>query len=369
MEAAFVTGPAKNLIGFARRARAGVGGRLIELSVVTYERGSNPEPNPFVEAAREAGLRVDLVRERGRFDHAVVEQLRRIVDEHRPDIVQTHNVKSHFLMRWSGLSERYRWLAFHHGYTSTDWKMKVYNQLDRWSLRRPRHLVTVCGAFARQLEEIGVARSRITIRHNFIPSVPAADPAVASHLRQTIGIAAGIPILLSVGRLSHEKGHVDLVEALGLLKDQPFHLVIAGEGPGRVAIEESIARCGLRGKITLAGLQHNIQPYYEMADMVIMPSHSEGSPNALLEAMMGGLPIVATRVGGIPEIVNDGETAILVEARQPQALAEGIRKMLLEPEKGKQMGRAARVLAESGYSAEAYCRALTGLYQAVLAGT
>jgi glycosyltransferase involved in cell wall biosynthesis len=362
MEADFVTGPAKNLIGFATRARAAGFQPRIELSIVTYERGSDPPPNAFVDAAREAGLTVDLVREKGRFDTAVMSQLREVLERRQPQIVQTHNVKSHFLFRLAGLDRKYHWLAFHHGYTTTDRKMLLYNQLDRWSLRAPRHLVTVCGAFQQQLRQIGIDASRITIRHNFIRPLPPVDAELRAGTRASIAAPDGTPILLCVGRLSREKGHLDLVEALARVTHLQWHLVVAGEGPERPKIEAALERHRLQDRVTLVGLQANIQRYYAIADLLVMPSHSEGSPNALLEAMIAGVPIVATAVGGIPEIVTDGQTARLVAARDAAGLAEQIAGLLKDPEARLRLAEAARAEAEGQYSPEAYCRCLAGIY-------
>ena len=138
MESDFVTGPAKNLLEFAKRARQAPDGLPgVDVSTATYLRGNeSPADNGFVTAAERACIRMDLIREKARFDPAVIPQIRAILETHKPDIVQTHNVKSHFLMRYSGLWREYRWLAFHHGYVTTDAKMRLYNQLDRWSLQK-----------------------------------------------------------------------------------------------------------------------------------------------------------------------------------------------------------------------------------------
>src|SRR5262249_47065721 len=128
MEAQFVTGPAKNLLAFAKRVRADV-----ELSVITYHRNPRLRPgqNPFIAACESAGVPVDVVHEQGRFDRSIIPQITEAMTNRQPDIVQTHNVKSHFLMRYTGLYRIYPWIAFHHGYTTTDLKMRLYNQLDR----------------------------------------------------------------------------------------------------------------------------------------------------------------------------------------------------------------------------------------------
>jgi len=372
MEATFVTGPAKNLIEFARSARTAEEDLpALEFTVVSYQRGRGESPNAFVEAARSAGIPVDIVYESGRFDPSVLSQLKAIVAARYPEIIQTHNVKSHFLMRVSGLWRTHCWVAFQHGYTATDLKMRCYNQLDRWSLRAPRHVVTVCQRFAMDLEANGVDRRRITVRHNSVKPFPALAPGAAEGIRKTLPEpAAGI--LLSVGRLSREKGHVDLIRALGRLRRQwprdEFHLLIVGEGPERSRIEAARAEEGLGDRITLTGLRGDVGAYYSIADLVVMPSHSEGSPNALLEAMIAGAAVVATRAGGIPEIVVHEESAILVETGDPEGMATAIHRLLHDPEKRRQLAEKARVVARTEYSPQAYRRSLGRVYTQALEG-
>jgi glycosyltransferase involved in cell wall biosynthesis len=368
MEATFVTGPAKNLIEFAQRSKTPDADLpAMEFSVATYQRGQD-SANPFVDAARAAGIPVDIIHETGRFDRSVLPQLRAIVAARRPDIIQTHNVKSHFLLRASGLWKTHRWIGFQHGYTTTDFKMRCYNQLDRWSLRAPHHLITVCEAFADDLVRQGSLRNRITVQHNSIKPFAPLDPEIVRNLRKTLPASASI--LLTVGRLSHEKGHLDLLQALASIRrqwpDDAFHLVIAGEGPERPAIEAAIASEGLASHVTLAGLQHDIRPYYAVADLVVMPSHSEGSPNALLEAMIASKPIVATRAGGIPEIVENEQTAILVEPRRPAALADAVHRLLHDPETSQRLAANAYTLASTQFSPAAYRRKMGQLYCDVL---
>jgi len=368
MEAQFVTGPAKNLLEFAQRAREG--SPAVDLSVITYERsnGTSASANPFVEAAERAGVPVDIVHESRRFDRSIVPQIAGALERRAPDIVQTHNVKSHFLMRYSGLYRRYRWIAFHHGYVTTDLKMRAYNQLDRWSLRAPVHLVTVCAPFEQQLVNHGVASGRITVRHNAIKPFAAVEPERVAALRREFDIAEDVPVLLMVSRLSHEKGHVDCLEALSRLKSRgaAFRAVIVGEGPERGAIERAIDRLKLGSEVTLAGHQNDVRAYFGLASFFLMPSHSEGSPNALLEAMAAGVPIVASRVGGIPEIVENGRTGVLVEPRRPDLLADAIAQLIANPATARRLAENAR--AETArFTYEAYHRGLIEVYGRVLA--
>jgi glycosyltransferase involved in cell wall biosynthesis len=246
--------------------------------------------------------------------------------------------------------------------------MRCYNQLDRWSLRAAERVVTVCGAFARDVQATGVPAERIIVQHNSVKPFQPAAPAVRDALRATF--PSGAPILLVVGRLSHEKGHIDLLDALDMLRrntSQPFHAVFVGDGPEQRKVEAARARLGLESYVTMAGLQHDVRPYYGIATLVVMPSHSEGSPNVLLEAMAAGVPVVATRVGGVPEIANDGETALLVESRKPPAMAAALQRMLEDEALRTRLACNAKTLAGQKYSPDAYRRSLVGIYEKVLA--
>ena len=376
IEATTVTGPAKNLLAFCRRAAAGpVGEGLprVEATIVTFERaGADRAPNAFVDAARDAGLETEVLRERFRFDTRVVGELRRVVERRAPDLLQTHMVKSHFFARLSGLGRRLPWVAYHHGYTTTDLKMRAYNQLNRWSLPSAARVVTVCGPFAEQLARTGVKRERIRVLHNSVVA-PAAPPAAeVAALRARLGLGEGEKVLLAVGRLSREKGHADLVRAVARLRATgpgvDFKLVILGEGPERAAVEEEARRLGVFESIVFAGHAPDVRPFYALADALALPSHSEGSPNVLLEAMAAGVAVAATRVGGVPEIASDEETALLVPARDPDALAAAFGRLLSDRTLARELAARARGHVLAHFSPEAYARALVGIYTELVPG-
>ena len=385
MEATTVTGPAKNLLNFCRLASSSAfcADELprVEVSVVTFhrttegsERDGTPNhgaaPNQFVAAARAAGLEVDVIYERHRFDRRVIPQLRSVVERRAPDIVQTHMVKSHFLAGLAGLGRVRPWVAFHHGYTATDRKMHVYNQLDRWSLPRAARVITVCGPFAEQLEHLGVAPERIRVRHNSITAPAPVSEAERLALRKSLGVAEGERMVLAVGRLSREKGHVDLVRALAAMRRLApalaLKLVLVGEGPERARVAAEAHASGLAERVIFAGQTNEVRHFYAAAEVLALPSHSEGSPNVLLEAMAAGLPVVATRVGGVPEIATDGENALIVPPRNTAALASALTRLLTDPALASRLGTSAQSLVITRFSPEAYARSLVNIYRDLL---
>jgi len=367
MEARTVTGPAKNLIAFAAQARTlgGSGGPEVDLSVATFERAT-ASSEPFCTALREQGIPCDVIAEKHAGDIGVLPQLRRIIAARRPDIIQTHNTKSHFLLRTTGVARGARWIAFHHGFTASDWKDRVHNQLGRWSLKGAPRVVTVCRAFAQELMAAGVAGDRISICHNSVSPWAAPPAEEVAALKASLGIPREALVILAAGRLSKEKGHRDLVSAAaGLRNAHPsleFRLLILGEGPERQTLEMTASRLGVGGHLLLPGLQSNIRPYYAMADVFVLPSHSEGSPNVLLEAMAAGLPIVATAVGGSVELVADGETALLGNARDPESLCSAMERLLSDPGLADRLAANAQA-ASRQYTPEAYARSIIEVYR------
>lgn len=370
LEAETVSGPAKNLLRFCERVRAtSFGLQRIEMTLATFVRGR--ETNAFVEEARGRNIPVDVMVERGRFDRGVLQEMRRVIDVRCPDILQTHAVKSNFLMRWGGIEKDVRWLAFHHGYTAEDLKVKLYNQLNRWSLRKARRVVTVCRPFAVQLEATGLDRDRIDILPNAIEEFQHPEQEVVEALRRECGWQSGERVLLTVGRLSREKGPVYLVQALERLNREAAGLrwraVVVGDGPERNNLEAAIQAAGLREKVYLAGHRKDVRPFFKLADLFVLSSLSEGSPNVILEAMAAGLPIVSTAAGGVPETVIDEESALLSAPGDGAALGANLVKMMVDTELAGRLVQGARQRL-SHFTPEAYEASLRDIYSRVMAG-
>jgi glycosyltransferase involved in cell wall biosynthesis len=121
------------------------------------------------------------------------------------------------------------------------------------------------------------------------------------------------------------------------------------------------------GRVVFAGHTPDVRPYYAAADVLALPSHSEGSPNVLLEAMAAGLPVVATSVGGVPEIATDEENALLVPAHETAAFAHALARLLTDEGLADRLGRSAAAHAVSEFSPEAYARGLVRIYRQLLA--
>jgi glycosyltransferase involved in cell wall biosynthesis len=364
VESRIISGPARNLIEFVPIARSSG----IETIVATFLRRETE--NFFTESLKNLSIPAFAVSEESAYDLSTIQKLKALVSELKPDLLQTHAVKSHFLTRLSGLPRSIPWIAFHHGYTSTSWRTGSYNQLDRWSLKAASQVVTVSHACLEQLRSKGVDTEKIKVLHNAVPVGYGSKADRELHgdsLRASLGIPPGAKVILSVGRLSKEKNQVALIEAIGALKGplSPY-LVIVGEGPEQDAIAQRAQALGLSRRLIMAGLQTDVRPFYTFADAVVISSTSEGSPNVLLEALAAGVPLVATAVGGIPEMVRDGEHALLVQDGNNKEMANAIARILSDSALAQRLIENGKFLVRTKFSPIERARTLSEMYQGIL---
>ena len=367
LEASTVAGAVKPVLEFAREAAANASERPIQLTMVLYQR--RKQQSGLIDIVRDAGIPIEVIAEHHAFDLRALPQLRNVVDRLRPDILWTNNTKSHFLVYLSGVDRNAEWIAFHHGYTQEARRTRIYNELDRWSLPRAKRVVTVCQAFATQLQGKGVPAERLRVLRNPIRRTTPISDAEKSRLRAGLGLN-DVGVLLSVGRLSQEKGHADLLHALAQMRAAQgsafqSRLVIVGDGPERNSLQRLCSELELDEVVRFAGFQADVRPYYAVADVFVLPSHSEGSPNVLLEAMAAGVPMVATAVGGLPEVLSNEVNALLVPKQNITELANAITRLLEEQALRQRLIEAGHEVVAQ-HDPRSYFRSIAGLFEEVV---
>ena len=370
VEGHVVTGPAKNILRFALDCRD-----RVDLTIVTFVRSfgnnlSEVSNNQLVSAARSLEIPIETVRETGPWDLTVLGALREIFNRRRADIVETHGTKSHFLISLLPV-RKFRWIAFHHGYTTENLKARVYHQFDRWSLRSCDLVVTVCTDFATLLASRGVRRDRISVVHNSVNAeVRDSHAKLTEETRQRWNLSGDDQVVLSAGRLSREKGHKYLIDAVSMivsaLPELRLKVLIAGNGPLERKLKAQVDKKGLQRCVKLIGHQPDISGLYSIADLFVLPSLSEGSPNVLLESMAARVPIVATNVGGVPELVKDGESAILVPPADSESLKKAIIELLMNRSRTLQLASVAFENARTIFSPSKHDEHLLSIYDGVI---
>ena len=213
---------------------------------------------------------------------------------------------------------------------------------------------------------------KIRIIHNGIdPDEAAGAPGTAAGPVPGLPLPDGAVAVLCVANLFRYKGHLDLVEAAAAVvaRRPAVHFLLAGRESGAMeAVRSRIAALGLEGRVHLLGSRRDVPALLAAAAVVVHPSHEEGFPNAVLEAMAAGKAVVATDVGGIPELVVGGETGILVPRRSPGRLAEALIGLLDDPPRARAMGEAGRRRAREVFPLDKTVRETEKLYEELLSG-
>jgi len=250
------------------------------------------------------------------------------------DVLFCHGYKAHMLGRLAARRVGIPAVAVSRGWTGETRKVKLYEWLDRRHLRFMDHVVCVSEGQAEKVRKwCRVPASRLSVIRNSarLAAFEHTGPSAHDRLRSFFPSDSAVSqVVLAAGRLSPEKGFSVLIEAAhAICRENPFAgVVIFGEGQLRGELEARVAQLGLTGRVVLPGFRTDLDSLISGADVVVLPSFTEGLPNVALEASAAGVPVVATAVGGTPEVIADGANGFLVPPGQPPAIAVKVRELL-----------------------------------------
>ena len=278
----------------------------------------------------------------------------------RADVLVTHTYKPNILGRVAARRVGIPCVAVSRGWTWENLKVRAYEAMDRLNLRYVDRVVAVSDGQAARVRKAGVPSSRLAVIRNaarlnaFTKPDPEYRGKLLAHFPSDTSVSA---VVVAAGRLSPEKGFAVLVEAAAdVLKTNPqCRFVLFGDGTERTKLEARVAELGIAYRFRMPGFTADLDKFLPFADAVVLPSFTEGLPNVALEASAAGISVVATAVGGTPEVIADGQTGFLVPSGQPLAIAEKLRLLLDSSELRTRMGTAGRdrMRAEFTFAAQA----------------
>jgi glycosyltransferase involved in cell wall biosynthesis len=312
----------------------------------------DPGFEQLADNAAQSGARLVSVPDRGAWDYRVVRRLLDVCRSERVAVWHGHDYKSNAL----GLLLRRFWpmrlVTTVHGWVKRTRRTPLYYWIDRASLRHYERVICVSPDLREACLASGVRPERCLLVENAIDTDQYARRSSSTAAKAALGLPSDRPIVGAVGRLSEEKGFDRLILAADrlLASGLNLHLVIIGEGDQRAKLAALIARLGRQDAIRLVGYQSAMAPWYEALDAFVLSSLREGLPNVLLEAMALEVPVIATRVAGVPRLIEDGINGLVVEPDDVTGLTAALRQVLETPPLRSRMAGAGRRTIEERYS-------------------
>jgi glycosyltransferase involved in cell wall biosynthesis len=288
----------------------------------------------------------------------------------RFDLIHCHGYRADLLSLVASTCFRLPVVATVHGFTPNDRYLRLYRKLDLFALRHFKRVMAVSAQMEQDLVAAGLDPARVQFITNAVATPSGAGlQAARREIRARLGIPETGFVFGFVGRLSEEKGLQHLLRAFQTLSgaDGHAHVVLVGDGPEQPALEQTAREMGLTDRITFAGFQSDTSRWYAAMDAFVLPSLTEGTPLALLEAMAHGVPVVATAVGGVPAIVEDQKNGLLVPPADPAALSEAMRAVARDRQLRQRLSAAGARLVQEQFNIERWTRKVEDLYMAAIA--
>lgn len=372
-------------------ARLNVGGPALHVTLLTGRLGPpefestlvcgriGPGEGDMAYLATERGIAPIIVPELGRElsplrDVVTLFKLWRLMRRLKPDVVHTHTAKAGFVGRWAAWLARapVRVHTYHghvfHGYFGPA-KTRLFLALERLTARITDRLITISPALRDELA--GVYRVAPAAKFAVVPLglelAPYAEaPRRLGTLRAAHLIPPSAPLIGIVGRIVPIKNHALFLDMAGrVLQAQPdAYFLVAGDGEDRAAIEARADRLGLRKRVVFTGWMQDLVPVFSDLDLLVLSSDNEGTPTAIMQALAAGVPVVATAVGGVPDLLRGGAWGRLVPPGDADRLAQAVLAALRDSAPDP----AIRAAALAEYDAGRLAESLAALYRALLAG-
>ena len=338
-----------------------LGGQGIEAGVVALTRRG-----PVAEEIAGARIPVHhLSGNPGPRDPAAFLRLVRLLRRERPDVVHTYLIVAGLYGRLAAFAAGVPVVlaAEQNVYAR---KPRRHALMERALAARTFRIVACCQAVGEYYyRQTGVPTEKIDVIYNAVRFGPLPSEADRAPARARLGLPADALVLGTLGRLTEQKGQRMLLQAVAGLAERWPRLVafLAGQGPLRPALEAEAARLGIADRVRFLGVRRDRDTLFAAMDLFVLPSRWEGLSLALVEAMGAARPVVATRVGGNPEVVADGETGLLVPPDDPAALADALGGLLADADRRRALGQHAADDARRRFAIEEHVAQLARLYR------
>jgi len=363
--ASFTGGPGRGLLQLIKHAPSfSFDYTLCNFNAVYVDGGNNR----FYEAAKASGIHVNLVDQYFPIDPTLLLRVLKTHHLYQNNIVQTHGYKPNIIGLFLKTFRKIPWIGFAHGYTDDNRRIKLYNRIDAFVLRFADAVITVSSSMKVLLIQKGICPDKIHVIRNAMDRAELRPMQSVETIKSELGITTGQDIIGVIGRLGPEKGQIVFLESFSQILKHHANVIalIVGDGQDKDRLVEYCREKHMAENVRFVGHVDNISDYYQIMDMLVIPSYSEGLPNVLLEAMAFEIPVVATAVGGIPEVINSNN-GILVPPGDATRMAREVLRLLKDKQLSKQIQRnICEFLDSSFYQPELRAQKIAEIYRQVL---
>jgi len=323
------------------------------------------DASAFLEPLREAGVETVRIEVRGRGYLEEIRAVGRMLNSLRPDILHTHGYRAD-LLHGSGARRRgIATVSTLHGSSRMGGLSHLFEWFQERALRRFDGVIAVSRPLMEELQKRGVRKERL----HLVPNAwtPPSRPLSRTAARAELGLEEGDRVMGWIGRLIPIKGCDVFVDALSRVPGEDWFAVIIGDGPELEGLRARVRGAGLDHRVSFAGSVPEAAGFLSAFDLFVLSSRSEGTPMVLLEAMGAGVPVVATRVGGVPHVLRDGVEGWLVPPEDPRELARSLEEALSDASERVARGDAAGSRVREHYGKAAWVERHMSAYASAIA--
>lgn len=358
----FFGGPEKQLLEHVQRLDK----QRFTSQVISFDEGG--KTNQLLAKTHASGIRSDKIDTTGAFDPRMVMNLLSVIKAQKIDLLCVHGYKANVIGRIAAWLSGIPVIAISRGWTGEAPKIRFYEWLDKLFLRFADHIVAVSHGQMEKISKLGIPSERVSVIHNCIAVPESCYEQRKSFLRRELGLPDAAVLVVSAGRLSPEKNYGGMIEVARVVaaSNPEVYFIIFGEGFLRPDLERAIDNAGLAGRFLLPGFRTDLQAVLPEVDIFMLPSFTEGLPNVILEAFAVRKPVVATRVGGTPEVVEHGVSGFLTEPHETEAMAQYVLRLAGDPALRREMGAKGLEHVITNFGFEQQTRQYENLYRQIV---
>ncbi len=356
----FFGGPEKQIINHIKTSK------LFNHRVISFIEGNTE--NQLIQACIKEKIPCSGIYTNHSYEISSIYQMRTVFKNLRPQIICSHGYRPTMISLLAKLGLNISLIIFSRGHTHENFKVKIFEKFELKMLRFAQKIIAVSEGYSDYLIKKGINKKKITTVKNAIDiKIQNNKKWDAAAKRYELGFSHTDFLIATAGRLSPEKAQMNLIKAFSMLteKHKNIHLLLLGDGPLEKEFEQYIADNRL-DHIHLLGFRKDVMEIMNTIDLFVLPSLTEGLPNVVLEAFLCKKPVVATKVGGVPEVVDHLKNGIIVPPNDVQRLADGIEYFLTDQKIMLEMGKAGFAKLQKVFSLEKQTERLETIYSELI---